>query len=214
MKVVVRPGASPAAALVPREASGLDGKVAIYLKELPRDFSGTTRSVAPILGIEWPQSGQSAPDVWPVVLERQITLPAEPDQWHWRSADQLTLSEATIQEAIGFLSQLAAWFAAGQVDSIVAAAMPALTDTATANGTPGHEYIATFRETLMLNLPGPDDLLPITHDDIDIRLAANGRLLDCRRTDWGAPIMTRPGSPRPFRYQPKLGKLGGDWRVF
>jgi hypothetical protein len=160
--------------------------------------------------IEW--DGAAAPT--PVGIEREFPVSTPLGGWAWEGAQRFeSLTDGVRSAAMEYLAGLHAMLAAGRFDEFVEASAIKIEEYARAYGIAAGPVRATMRQALASETAGLK-LRPLDPSEIDLRLVAGGRMIQCLRTDRHDALeyAGAPGGPT-FFLPAMIGATASGWRL-
>jgi len=133
---------------------------------------------------------------------------------HWQEATPLKLDERTKETARQFVLNVRQAIEDGEADPVLAASKQKFTEVAAAYGISAEKRAAMFRQLLTSQADKPNWVFEYpTDDEIDLRLVAGDRLLECVGPDWKPIIRAAPSGEDRFMYPMFIGMAGGKWVI-
>jgi hypothetical protein len=218
-KLVVEPGPIPSLALgdesIPAEERPKSKPEMIARARMARYRDG--EDIAPTRGvtlaeIEWYAEREDEPVPMPHVIEQEVDLGPQLGPWQWQSAERLTLDEATYAAAADVVGQVAQAYDQGDPDPIAALARLKHEEMQRAFPVyyPG-AFEGMFKEEIRTFSQHEDwQPAPLSRDQYDLRLVADGRLVQAIAKDW-LPAVRMAGNK--FGYHFMLGRIDGTWHI-
>lgn len=154
----------------------------------------------------------------PVILTQPVDIPNLGYGHAKRTwAEGAVIAPANLRDDITpVLRYLRDSLAKGDPEKYIEMAQPRFQDIATAYGRPAGEIVNELREQVRrVHGEGDFDLEEIRADNMDPRLCAGGRLVECVDANWLPTLRTKPlstGSMR-LRFSTFLANIGGQWRI-
>jgi hypothetical protein len=186
------------------------GALAGFQAELLREDDGAPSAGFQPLRLAW----QGVAEPQPRVLEQAFSAGVATPRWAYTQAT--ALGPEALAAAMAALQQLRALLEQKKVDSVLALMAGKLDEvTRQAYGVPPEPLRAGLQRALQRTLADPAwQPLPLDPAALDLRLVAQGRLVECLRPD-GRHAFTwvKPGSSATFFLPVMLGLLQGRWQV-
>ncbi len=177
------------------------------------DQDTTRHDPPPLLSVDW--SGVAAPV--PQTMERELVVGDSIFPWAWISAERFArLDATTYRPAFDLLNHLHQLLVARQIAEFVAAMRLKLDEiTIRAYGVSREPMLATMTRVLEQYSSDPAwTLLPLDPDAIDLRLVADGRLIECLRKDGHRALQyVRPDNQSTFFLPAMVGRFNSSWQV-
>lgn len=179
---------------------------------------GPAESVAkatppPLAVLDW--QGVAAP--LPSMVERTFTLDYAYGPWAWQSAERYESFDPVLRaRAFDYLSYLHGLLAQRRVEEFVAANALRLEEiTRRAYGVSPEPMRRTLTRAIEQHAAGDEwSLLPLDPREIDLRLVANGRMIECLRTNRHHALeYARKEGPGTFFLPAMIGVLGNSWQI-
>jgi hypothetical protein len=182
----------------------------LFLAEYQVDQPVHVDGPAPIDNIDW----QGAAEPVPALLERDFKVAAGFGRWAWQDAQVITAVEGEVRAgALNYLAHLHGMLAAGDFAAFVTESRTKLDEYARAYGIaaePVHESMLEGLSSEAVKL----SLFPLNPSDIDLRLVAGGRMIECLRKDRTHALEFRSATDGPVIFLPAMiGIAGGVWRM-
>ncbi len=138
-------------------------------------------------------------------------------RFHWEDAVTLRLDEPTIESALEFVAHVRDLVELGIAAPILDVSKQKFDEVARVYGISADERAAMFERLLNEESEKPHWIFETPdEDDVDLRLCADGRMIECIGKDWKSSIR---GVPNPdenqFMFPMKIGRLepDGDWLI-
>jgi hypothetical protein len=194
----------PAAAQYSGGAS-LDLQVAIYADDQPVHKDGPPT----LTTIEWQGGAQAVPHL----EERTFPGVEALGRWAWQDAEVFAeLDDGLRQRALDYLEHLHGLLSASDFETFVAESNVKIRDYAHAYGIPAGPVRQGMLSALR-SQAGKFPLRPLTPDEVDLRLIAGGRLIECLRKDRHHALEFGTGSGPSFFLPAKIGVAEGKWQM-
>jgi len=165
-----------------------------------------------LVSLHW--EGMATPR--PQRLERAFDAAIEAAPFAWQSATPIAVVDAATRvQALDYLGRLHALLAHAQFDEFIGEQSVKLEEIAkVAYGVPADYMRAPMLQALRAHSAPPYALEPFNRDDIDLRLIANGRMIECLKRG-RRPLFEfrRPGSDETLSLPVMLGRIDGRWQV-
>jgi hypothetical protein len=168
---------------------------------------------APLTTLDW--EGMAAP--LPAMMERRFNVELAYGPWAWQSAQRYEAFDRVLRSrAYDYLAYLHGLLAAGRVAEFVEANRLRLEEiTARAYGVSPQPMRRTLTRAIEQHASNEEwSLLPVHPRDIDLRLVAGDRMIECLRTDRHHALeYVRKESPETFFLPAMIGVLGDSWQI-
>jgi hypothetical protein len=153
----------------------------------------------------------------PLRLDRDFSVDEPLGPWKWETATPWrTLDAALRAEAMEYLQRLYGMLAEGQFEKYIAESQVKLEElTAKAFGAPLEATREDMLEALKQNSALPYKLQPLKAAEVDMRLAANGRMISCEYANRD-PVFLFLNTEDPsekFALPVMIGKIGAKWCI-
>jgi hypothetical protein len=183
----------------------------LQLKLSAQSISGAPVRDAASLQLNW--TGLAAP--LPQALDKAFEVAGPVPKWAWTRANVLPAPEV-LETAFRALQQLHALLARKELaafEKLLELKFSELTEGA--YGVPAGPLRAGFVKGLSRCMQDPDWLLlPCERPDVDLRLVADGRMVECLRpTGHHALIYEKSGTEESFFLPTMLGHVDGSWQI-
>ncbi len=211
LSVVVGIGDTPATAKSGKGGSKCDPKMKVQARivrmqdgEIARPGSGET-----LVEINW--TGEKEEPL-PLLLTAKGDLGEQLGQWQWQTADELTLDSATYESAAKFVTEMMAAYTAGEPDPIIKVAKFKHQEAVRAYPEYGDVIFADmFREQMTEASQEPNwKPYALPRSEYDLRLAANGRMIEAVAKDWRPILRMEDGD---YAFPMFIGKVNGEWQI-
>jgi len=168
---------------------------------------------APLATLEW--QGLAAP--LPVMLERRFNVDFAYGPWAWQSAQRYESFDRVLRaRAFDYLAYLHGLLAAGRIAEFVEINKLRLEEiTRLAYGVSPQPLRRTLTQAIERHAANEEwSLLPLEAREIDLRLVAGGRMIECLRTNRHHALeYARKESPETFFLPAMIGVLGDSWQI-
>lgn len=209
VEIVVEPGPTPSAARRGDRRGSDQGMFASA--QIVRRVVGTLPGDTPgirLASLEF--RGDGTERRFPAVLSRLADFGAGAGPWSWEKAERLLLDAATTAEVRRMIEQMKSIYRARDFDRLIRVKRFELSEWAQAYGEDEAAYAAQMRSILDEEFWGEAswsiaDVDPAEHD---LRLCAQGRLVECVARDCLPIIRTSDGQAR---FGMRLGRVQGTW---
>jgi hypothetical protein len=153
-----------------------------------------------------------SPESLPKTLSTSGDVGTKFGLWKWQSAETLTLDSATTASATDFITRIAKAYTSGKPDPIIEAAKYKHEEAVRAYPVyPEGSFDAMFKEQLATMSQQPNwKPYELPHDQYDLRLVADGRMIEAIAKDWRPIIRVENGD---YGYHLYLGKVDGQWQI-
>lgn len=159
--------------------------------------------------IEW----QGAAEPVPLLIEREFAGVDALGRWAWQEAQTFAALDADLRgRALDYLSGLHALLAEGQFETFITESDVKIAEYARAYGIARGPVRNGMLEALKSE-SAKGKLSPVPSGDIDLRLVAGGRMIECLRTDRHHALEFSNGEGPAFFLPVMIGILGLDWRI-
>jgi hypothetical protein len=165
-----------------------------------------------LLNIDW--AGLAVPV--PSVLEREVELPSAFGRWAWESATTFTSISGSLRGSVlEYLTFLHDLLATGQFERFIAESEIKLKElTVRAYGIEAGPFRDEMLAGLSSHLGPPYELAPLVPEEIDLRLVAGGRLIECLKRDYGYVLESNhPETKDTFFLPIMVGQREGRWNI-
>lgn len=165
--------------------------------------------------IEWEVARPSVPEMFPQVASRSVDLGGLFGPWAWQSAPPVELDDATVAEIHGFIEKFHANRAAGDADYFITASRMRIADLDTAYNSPPGKREADIRYMTAVSSRKPGwGLEPLEPAQYDLRLCAQGRMVECISKRW-LPVVAETPDPEGsvIRYPMLIAKMADTWQI-
>ena len=217
IKLIVNPGPTPSTVLsekVTLDETGIDcllRAVDYPIGVYPGDPAGNNLAQVRFLGQKDIESE------FPKSLTAAFNIKTG-NNWSWQAAESIKLNEKNESEIIDFLKDLRAAFVQRDANVIwpliqirvndAIAAMPGINVAHQKT-----QFFDTFEEYKAYS----DWSIPeVNEDKLDLRVVANGKMVECRYSDWSNVITTGPLEAMygdVFDYPLLISKMDGKWQI-
>jgi hypothetical protein len=168
---------------------------------------------APLATLDW--QGMAAP--LPAMAERRFNVDYAYGPWAWQSAQRYDSFDRVLRaRAFDYLAYLHGLLAAGRIAEFVEANKLRLEEiTARAYGISPQPLRRTLTRAIEQHASNEEwSLSPLDPREIDLRLVAGGRMIECLRTNRHHALeFTRKESPETFFLPAMIGVLGDSWQI-
>lgn len=168
---------------------------------------------APLAVLDW--QGMAVPV--PAMMERKFNVELAYGPWAWQSAQRYEVFDRVLRSrAYDYLAYLHGLLAAGRVAEFVETNRLRLEEiTARAYGVSPRPLRRTLTQAIEQHASSEEwSLLPLDPREIDLRLVAGGRMIECLRTNrHNALEYVRKDSPETFFLPAMIGVLGNSWQI-
>jgi hypothetical protein len=154
----------------------------------------------------------------PVALSGQIEFAGASRNWFWPTGATLTaVDEVAVKKSVfELLRGLRESLNEKNPEPYLELAQPRFQDVTAAYQLPAGERVSVFREQFS-RVCGEDGwgMEEIRFDQMDPRICANGRIVECVDRNWLPTLRSRPtpdGAVR-LRFPTLLAHIGGNWRI-
>jgi hypothetical protein len=199
------PWADDPAAAQYEGAASLDLQVAVYADDQPVHKDGPPA----LTTIAWQGAAQPVPHL----EERTFPGVDALDRWAWQEAEIFPeLDDALRQRALDYLAHLHGVLAAGDFADFIAESDVKIREYARAYGiaaAPVREGMSSALSSQSARFP----LRPLPSDEVDLRLIASGRMIECLRKDRHHALEFGAGIGPSFFLPTKIGVAGGKWQM-
>jgi hypothetical protein len=218
MGIVLHAGPVPSRAREPwladTSTAAYAGPAALSMNIAQYDSNQAPFSVTPppIAVIEW--QGTAVPQ--PSYIEREFYLSAGLGPWAWEAATRFSALDGVLRaHVLDYIAYLHGLLATGQFDSFIAQSSAKLGElSAGAYGISAARMRRTMVEALQSHSQPPYALDPLNLDTVDLRLVADGRMIECLRPDRRYILQFRtPDDGDVFFLPTMIGQAGGYWSI-
>lgn len=185
MEIVLEPGDRPSLAKTPRDERALDGitaglRVCRYAMGVP---IGEVSPLETLSEVSFSGDGLTLP--LPVVITREFVVDSPFPQWAWERAEPLVMGPRLVAEVMDVLADYRVALARRDIARENALSAVAYQEIAAAYGRVLRPWVADLDAVLESEWVRPDWAMePIDPNALDLRLCANGRLVQCVLKDW------------------------------
>jgi hypothetical protein len=197
------------------EAAAYTGPASISVRvaQYSPSESVAAANPAPLATLEW--QGMAAP--LPVMLERRFSVDYAYGPWAWQTAQRYDSFDRVLRSrAFDYLAYLHGLLAARRVAEFVDANALRLEEiTARAYGVSPLPLRRTLTRAIEQHASSEEwSLLPLDARDIDLRLVAGGRMIECLRTNRHHALeYAHKETPATFFLPAMIGVLGDSWQI-
>ena len=133
---------------------------------------------------------------------------------HWQEAPVLALDAETVEAALAFVLEMRDAVEAGNAGPILEASAIRFKEVARSYGISPDERAKMLRQMLTSQCDRPDWLFVTPEEeDLDFRLVADGRMIECVGPDWNPLIKGMEGEKGRFLLPMMIGKRDDDWLI-
>jgi hypothetical protein len=172
-----------------------------------------------LIKVSWGGENRSVeknPAGYPLVVSRTADLGPQFGRWCWQDAPRLTLDPATRDSIAAVIRTVREALAKGDPDPIVELSRISYEEGARAYPATTSAWLeGRFRKFLARAAQKPGWCIdPVDPSDWDLRLVADGRLVECLARDWRPIVRTKPlPDDEPYEFPMLLGRIDGKWRI-
>jgi hypothetical protein len=162
--------------------------------------------------IDW--QGPAVPQ--PSYLQRELDVPTRLGPWIWESATRFANVDSRLRSRVlEYLSYLHGLLNERRFDAFVDESAIKFNDlTERAYGLPPEPMRRQMLEALNSQSSPPNVLEPLNPNDLDLRLVAGGRMIECLRSDRRYVLEYQaPGQDDEFFLPTMIGETAGRWRI-
>jgi hypothetical protein len=215
LEILVDPGPMPSLARQANPGASPTGTATARLAAYNvGEFTGDANAQI-LLEVSW-DSAAAKPGPYPRSVQAASNLGPMFGRWDWEAAERLKLEAATIDSAAGVIESIRASLAAGDPDVLLRLAAGKFANAARAfPARPFNALVEQFRRVVVRDSAASGWSLPkLDRSQLDFRLAAGGRVLECINRDWHPTLRTVALSDGYPKYYPMLlCRLNGRWQV-
>lgn len=214
VELVLEPGDRPSAAKTPREARSLDGiaagvRVCRYSEGAPIGEAAPLETL-----VEASFSGDGLDLPVPVVITREFTVDSPFPQWAWERAEPLVMGPRLVAEVLDVLADYRLALHRRDIARENALSVIAHQEIAAAYNRPLRPWVADLDAVIESEWARPDWAMePIDPDALDLRLVANGRMVQCLLKNWDDAVRSNDDAEGQNMSIPLfLGRVDGALR--
>lgn len=163
--------------------------------------------------MDW--SGEALPV--PTVLQRSFVIHDTFAVWSWRRSLPVVELPASIRnQAWSFLSSLHTALTNGKIDEIVAQSDLKCRELTAAYGVSAQPLLSGLRQALTEHAGNEEWILdPLDRSILSLRVVGQGRLIECRQTNWDHALIFRHKANKleTFFLPVMIGWLADRWQV-
>lgn len=189
LEIVLDPGDHPSAARTPRDTRDLAG-VSFFLRASRVREGGVIGESAPeetLVELNFTGEGMVVPV--PTAVARTFTVDSPFPQWAWERADVLTPGPALTADVLAFLADYRAALAHRDIARENHLSALVHGEICIAYGRSPGPWVAALNGVIEDEWRRADwGVEPIDADQLDLRLCADGRMVQCIRRDWDDAI--------------------------
>ncbi len=144
-----------------------------------------------------------------------VDLGAANGKWAWQDAPELSMGDELIAEARAVLQQLADALRSGTVDQLWALQEVQFTEALRAYPAQTEAGMKSDIGSRVSNYRVlSDPVIPLVEEELDFRLVAGGRVLECVNRDWAPSLRLRgPTTGLEVPYDVLLARIDGKLSV-
>jgi hypothetical protein len=163
----------------------------------------------PLLAIEW--QGAAAPE--PVAIDRDFPVAAGFGHWAWQDAAAIPVLEgAALAGAVEYLIRLHGMLASGDFTGFMEESRIKIDEYARAYGIAAGPVRESMLEALT-SQAAELRLRPLKPAELDLRLVAGGRMIECLRADRTHALEFSGEEGQAFFLPAMIGISDGVWRL-
>lgn len=210
-----RPSAAAEPWALDEQAASYTGPASLSLRvaQYAPSESVAAANPAPLAALDW--QGLAAP--LPVMMERRFNVDYGYGPWAWQSAQRYDSFDRVLRSrAVDYLVYLHGLLAAGRVAEFVDINTLRLEEITTrAYGVSPQPLRRTLTRAIEQHASNEEwSLLPLDPREIDLRLIAGGRMIECLRANRQHALeYTHKQSPATFFLPAMIGVLGDSWQI-
>jgi hypothetical protein len=215
--LVVEPGPTPSQALAPAAQPFVlkdKTRASLRLMGMPPGSFPEDPGVRELLRLNWePGAGQAV--AVPAVIEKAIEIPFAVRHWSWLAGDSFE-NPASLQAIAAMIAGLRESFERRDPEPFIARAQVRFRELSAAYELDLATEVREFREQFeRLSVEGGFEWQPLDVEQIDLRLCAGARLVDCVDRSW-EPLLRSAKLPNGItrvRYPIRVASLGGSLQI-
>lgn len=167
-----------------------------------------------LIQLDWPPIPR-LPTVHPLVLSAREDLGKLRGAWAWETAPELTLDDATKKEIFDYLTALRALLNDGDCDAFLTKQKLRLADIARAFDMRPSQKMNQIRRIFADEFGQPNWVFdPLDEGSFDLRLVADGRMVECIGKDWEPIVRQAPDADGNVgAWDVMLAKIDGAWQI-
>lgn len=184
----------------------------LALSEYDDEQAGPAYSPPPLVSLEWEGEACSRP----VYLEREVVLSKEQRPWAWETAKAFRVIDPTVRtQVLDYVRSLHALLAAGDFNGYMSESAAKLEElTAQAYGLSAEGMRKNMLQALKTHSEPSYSLRPFDPQEVDLRLIADGRMIECLRKDRGYVLeYANTKSADTFFLPLMVGQIQTRWRI-
>jgi hypothetical protein len=211
VELLLDPGDHPSAARTPKETRDLAG-LSFFLRVSRVPEGGVIGESAPsetLVEVNFTGDGMVVPV--PLSAVRTFTVDSPFPPWAWERAEVLTLGPALTADVVAFLADYRAALAHRDIGRENRLSALVHAEICAAYGRSPGPWVAALNGAIEDEWRRADwSVEPIDADQLDLRLCANGRMVQCVRKDWDDAIRSNRDAEGGNMTVPLfLGRLDG-----
>lgn len=211
VEIVLDPGEHPSAARTPKSTRDLSG-LAFFVRVGRVPEGGVIGETTPSeVLVEATFTGEGMVLPVPLAVVRTFTADSPFPPWAWERAEALTMGPALVAEVLAFLADYRAALVHRDIARENQLSALAHGEIAAAYGRAPGPWIAALNGVVQDEWRRTDwGVEPVDPDLLDLRLCANGRMVQCIRRDWDDAIRSTTDAEGGNMTVPLfLGRLDG-----
>lgn len=232
LSIVVRPGPKPSESKTgpngARSPNAPAGNALAILCKYPRGAVVGGPDGEEITSVEWPphddgeedenqqeQEEQGNPDLFPLEIVRKFDMGRLFGQWEWQRAERLDLSDATRDEIVDYIKAIGVALNDGDPEPYIKESAIRLSEIARAYEKAPTDTTAVIRHGVKLDSNQAWwGIEPLDPKQLDFRLVADGRMIDCVNKDWEASLreLEDDEGGRGY-YNMMISRIGEKWQI-
>ncbi|TFH64853.1 MAG: hypothetical protein E4G91_04505 [Candidatus Zixiibacteriota bacterium] len=211
LTVVIGIGNTPSVAKAGIANEKCDPEMAVHARIVRMKEGEPARSGSGEMLVEIKWNGKKE-EPFPVTVSAKGDLGKQLGAWQWQSADALTLDSATYESAAKFISEINAAYTGGKPDPIIKVAKFKHSEAGRAYPEYGDVvFDDMFREQMEMTSKEPNwKPYALPRNEYDLRLVANGRLIEAVAKDWRPILRMEDGD---YAFPMHIGKVKGEWQI-
>ena len=195
-------------------ASAYSGPASLRLTLAEYDDEQTDSAYVPafLTTLDW--EGEACPR--PAYVEREFSLSKSVGPWSWETARTFRVLDPTLREQVlDYVKSLHNLLAVADFNGFVSESAIKLNElTAQAYGVSAEYMRNNMLQALKVHSEPPYGLRALNLQEIDLRLVAGGRLIECLRKDRGYVLeYKQPQKPDTFFLPLMVGQFDNRWRI-
>jgi len=221
ISAVIEPGPSPGNALTgenkkrQRRVPAGDAEVSARLGAYPKGAVIGGPDCKELAAIQWKAEGDR-PLFFPIVRSAAVDIAPPFGTWPWQAFPKIILNDDLKKEIAAFIKELHTAFSGAMPEPFIEASAHRFQDFEVSNHLDAGKRQGQVSKILKEIM---DDISwgmePLDNIEPDLRLCAEGRMVELIATDWQAVLRSKPDeeSGAVYYFKMMISKVGGEWQI-